>query len=277
MVAPFEKFDLTGKTALVTGGSAGLGFCMARALGRAGANVLIVARREEVLKKAADELLADPHINDISCRTADMADRDSVNELAEYTNSTYGGVDIYVGNAAGTFSEPLTELKLETFDEAIQSNVTSNIQLANAFLPGMQQKKWGRVIFSSSIASILAAPNQANAAYSTTKGAVNAFCRSIAGDMGHFNITANALVLGFFLTDIVTGAIQQITEEQSAEAAKAFINDFASSTALGRIGDPAEVEGLVQLLASDAGSYITGSSICIDGGMSIMMRPLPVS
>jgi NAD(P)-dependent dehydrogenase (short-subunit alcohol dehydrogenase family) len=100
--------------------------------------------------------------------------------------------------------------------------------------------------------------------------------RSIAGDVGRHNITANAIVLGFFMTDILSDVSAQIEKEQGADAAVAFLNEFRDSTALGRIGAPKEIEGLVNLLASDAGSYITGASIPIDGGMSIMMRPLPL-
>ena len=276
MFAPFEKFDLTGKTALVTGGSAGLGFHMARALGRAGAHVLIAARRPEALEEAAKQLKADSYIKNVDWHPVDLADRESVSALAAYAINQFGGIDILVGNAGGTFVEQIIDLDPDKVAEGFQLNLMSNMQLAKAFLPRMRERKWGRFIFSSSIASVLVGPREGTATYVATKAALNGFCRQIAADMGHYGITANSLVLGFYLTDIVSNAVRQMRETQGPAVAKKFVDEFVSSTALGRFGDPAEVEGLVQLLASDAGSYITGASIAIDGGMSIMMRPLAV-
>ena len=277
MVAPFEKFDLTGKTALVTGGATGLGYHMARALARAGAKVLIAARRKDVLQQATESLMADPYIKHVSWHPVDLADRESVAALIAYAGNDFGGIDILVGNAGATYAEQIADIKPETVDEIYQLNLTSNIQLAQAFLPRMQERKWGRLIFSSSIGSVMALPLQGTVVYSTTKAAVSSLARGLAGDLGHHNITANSLILGFFMTDILTDVARQIREAQGAAAATAFLNEFASNTALGRIGDPAEIEGLLQLLASDAGSYITGANIAIDGGMSIMMRPLAVT
>lgn len=276
MVAPFEKFDLTGRNALVTGGATGLGFHMARALARAGATVMIAARREELLKTAVATLNDDPFIKGACYHPVDLVNRDSVDALARHAIETLGGIDILVGNAGATYAEQLGEIKLDSVDAIFQLNLTSNIQLTQAFLPRMKQNKWGRFIFSSSIGSIQSLAHQGTGIYNTTKAAVNAFARSIAGDVGHYNITANALVLGFYKTDILADAEQQVAAAYGAEAAKRFLQDFEEMSAVGRIGHPSEVEGLVQLLASDAGSYITGASIPIDGGMSIMMRPLKV-
>lgn len=275
MSTPFEKFDLSGKNALVTGGATGLGFQMARALARSGANVLIAARRTDLLKESAERLMQDPYIQNISWHPVDLVDRHSIDVLAEHAQKSFGGIDIFVGNAGATYVEPLPGIDMKSVDDMFQLNLTSNIQLAQAFLPRMQAQKWGRIIFSSSIGSVMAAPTQGTVAYGATKGALNALARGIAGDMGHYNITANALALGFFMTEILVVVERQIREAQGAEAASKFMHQYSDSTALGRIGQPEEVEGLVQLLASDAGSYITGATLSIDGGMSIMMRPLP--
>ncbi|MCK9506343.1 MAG: SDR family oxidoreductase [Porticoccaceae bacterium] len=277
MPTPFDKFSLSGKTALVTGGATGLGLHMSRAIGQCGARVLIAARREDVLRRACEELMADPFIDLVSWRTVDLGDRQSVDALAQYATSEFGGVDIFIGNAAGTYTEQLEDIDFSTVDDGFQANVIANMQLAKAFLPGMRERKWGRFIFSSSIASTMVGPREGTATYSATKSALNSFNRVIATDMGHDNITANTLLLGFFETDILSNGIKHIENMQGPEAARKFVNDFVSVTALGRFGDPAEIEGLIQLLASDAGSYITGASISIDGGMSVMMRPLPVS
>lgn len=276
MQAPFEKFDLTGKNALVTGGATGLGYHMARALARSGANVIIAARREDVLQQAVAQLKTDPLIRNISYHPVDLVDRKSIDALATHAISSLGGIDIFVGNAANVFVEQIPDINLDTLDEGMQLNLMSNMQLAKAFLPGMKQRKWGRFIFSSSIASTMVSPLEGTATYAASKAGLNGFCRQIAADMGHYNINANSLVLGFFKTDIYNAGVKYLNDTQGPEAAQKFVNDFVSTAALGRIADPQEVEGLVQLLASDAGSYITGASIAIDGGMSIMMRPLPV-
>ena len=274
MVAPFEKFDLTGKNALVTGGATGLGFHMTRALARAGASVIIAARREDVLRSAVKELKADPFVKNVSYKVVDLIDRASVDALAAHAIATLGGIDIFVGNAANTFVEQIPEFNMESIDEGMQLNLMSNMQLAKSFLPGMKQRLWGCFIFSSSIASVMVSPREGTATYAASKAGLNGFCRQIAADMGHYNINANALVLGFFKTDVYDAGVKFLKDTQGPETAQKFVNDFVSAAALGRIADPSEVEGLVQLLASDAGSYITGASIAIDGGMSIMMRPL---
>lgn len=274
---PFEQFDLSGKKALVTGGATGLGFRMARALGRAGAKVLIVARRDDVLAKAADELRREHGVKAVEWRHVDLHDRASIDTLAAYGNGAFGGVDIMVGNAGSLVPEQLVDLTHKGIDDAIQLNLTANMHLARAFLPGMRDRRWGRFLFSSSIASNFVSPLEGNGAYAAAKAGLNAFARSIAADLGRHNITANSLVLGLFVTDILEAAIDQLKQAHGPEAAQKLIDTFTASTATGRLGKPSELEGIVQLLASEAGSYITGQSIPVDGGMSIMMRPFPQS
>ena len=275
MVAPFEQFDLTGKNALVTGGATGLGLHMARALARAGANVLIAARRQDVLAESAARLMTDPLIRNVSWHCVDLFDRNSVVALAEHAIVKFGSVDIFVGNAAANMLEQIPDVKMESIDELFQLNFSANMRLVQAFLPGMRERKWGRFIFSSSIGSIGIVPRQGSAVYAATKAAINSFARTIAADMGHDGITANAIVLGVYVTEMLERG-QKERAKQGEEVARKFLNDLSAKSALGRLGDAAEIEGVVQLLASDAGSYITGTSFVVDGGMSIMMRPLHV-
>ena len=128
-------------------------------------------------------------------------------------------------------------------------------------------------MFSSSVSTVVTSPHEGIGMYTATKGALNAFARTLAAEVGHFNITANSLVIGFFVTDMVRHAEQLLRSTQGADAARRFMEDFVGMTALGRAGDPQELEGVVLLLASNAGSYITGSNLIVDGGMSIMLRP----
>lgn len=272
-VHPFSRFDLTGRLALVTGGATGLGFHMARALARAGARVLIAARREAVLREATERLNADSLIDGrASWFPVDLARRDSIRALADHASALKDGVDIFVGNAGQDFNEHLVDIKDESIDRILQVNVSANIELARAFVPGMRARRWGRLLFSSSVSTVVTSPHEGIIMYTATKGALNALTRTLAAECGHDNITANALVLGFFVTDMVRHAEQLLRETQGEDAARAFMNDFVGMTALGRAGDPAELEGLVQLLASDAGSYITGTNLVVDGGMAIMLR-----
>jgi NAD(P)-dependent dehydrogenase (short-subunit alcohol dehydrogenase family) len=267
-------FDLSGKTALVTGGATGLGYHMTRALACAGANVLIAARRQAVLDDAASTLNNDPDTKGIiSAHPVDLSDRDSIQTLADYATSTFDGVDIFIGNAGQDFNEHILNVKNESIDQIMQVNVSANVELVRAFVPHMKRQQWGRILFSSSVSTIVSSPHEGICMYTATKGALNAFTRTLAAETGHDNITVNSLVLGFFVTDMVREAEELLRETQGEEAARLFMQDFVGMTALGRPGKPQELEGLIQLLASDAGSYITGSNLVVDGGMSIMLRP----
>jgi gluconate 5-dehydrogenase len=274
MMDTFPRFNLSGRRALITGGATGLGYHMTRALARAGASVVIAARRESVLKEAAEALNADPLIDGrVSYRAVDLSDRASVGDLAAHMTGQPGGVDIFIGNAAQDINEHLLNIRDESIDLIMQVNISANVELVRAFVPGMRAKKWGRFLFSSSVSTVVTSPHEGIGMYTATKGAMNAFTRTLAAEVGHDNITANALVIGFFITDLVRHAEQLLRETQGEEAARAFMRDFVGMTALGRAGHPEELEELVLLLSSDAGSYITGSNLIVDGGMAVMLRP----
>lgn len=270
----FRNFDLTGRTALVTGGGTGLGYAMAQGLAAAGARVLITGRRHDLLDEAMRTLRRDVPGAAVVTGTVDLYDRDSIDALVDRTLATVGGIDILVGNAGAVHAEQLEDMTLPEIDRVLQLNLTANISLTQAFVPHMKAQGWGRIIFSSSTSSAMAAPFQGNLAYAASKSGLNGFARVIAGDLGHFGITVNCLILGLFWTSIVRNAEQQLRDTVSAEAADDLIAGFTEMTALGRLGDPDDLHGIVQLLGSDAGRYITGASIPLDGGTSIMMRPL---
>jgi NAD(P)-dependent dehydrogenase (short-subunit alcohol dehydrogenase family) len=273
MPGAYEKFDLLGKTALVTGGATGIGYHIARALMRSGATVLIAARREAVLDEAAASLRAQSPTGAISHRCVDLASRASIRELTDHVTKTMGGVDILVGNAAQNILEPIDDITDQAFDLSFQINVSANIELTRAFLPAMRRKKWGRILFSSSAGSEKSAAQGGMAVYNATKSALNSFVRSAAAEAGHDGITVNSLIFGVFMTKMLSEAVELVQQSQGEAAAKAFTDAFSSMTALGRLARCDEVEGLIQLLASDAGSYITASNLAIDGGLTAMLRP----
>jgi len=164
-------------------------------------------------------------------------------------------------------------MTLAEIDRVLQLNLTANIALTQAFVPHMKRRGWGRILFSSSTASAFAAPLQGNLAYAASKSGLNGFMRVIAAELGRYGITVNAILFGVFWTSILRNAEEAVHEADGPAAADALIEGFTEMTALGRLGEPEDLHGLVQLLASDAGGYITGASIPLEGGTSIMMRP----
>jgi NAD(P)-dependent dehydrogenase (short-subunit alcohol dehydrogenase family) len=273
MTISLRNFDLTGRTALVTGGATGLGYHMTRALVSSGARVLICARRESVLKSAAEELKKAGLAGSVVYYPVDLASRTSIKALTAHALSLFGGVDIFIGNAAIDCLEHLEQIKDESIDAMCQVNISANVELVRAFLPRMRRQKWGRIMFTSSATTICASPHEGAGMYSAVKGALNTFTRTAAVEVGHDGVTVNSLVLGMYLTDMVRDIFAQVDKAHGDGAGIAAMNSFACMTALGRLGDCEEIEGVIQLLASDAGRYITGTNLVIDGGMSIMLRP----
>ena len=264
--AAFKKFDLSGKSALVTGGSAGLGFHAAMALVSSGANVTIAARREEQLKDAFERLSKHARNNRVTYSVVDLEDRADVDRMAREVIARHGGVDIFIGNAGLRIAESIDNINETSNDRVFQVNVTANMTLVRHLLPHMRAKKWGRVIFSSSIASKVSA-TLPSGAYGTSKGAINAYTRFAAASAGRDGITVNSIVLGIFMTDMVASA------HQSSNQQNKMLSIMENMSALGRIGRAEELEGLIQYLASDASGYMTGNEIIFDGGVTIMMRP----
>ncbi|MET0988025.1 MAG: SDR family NAD(P)-dependent oxidoreductase [Steroidobacteraceae bacterium] len=269
----FKKFDLSGKTALVTGGGTGIGYYMTRGLMRSGARVMIAARRGEVLEQAAAKLRSESKAGSVCSHTVDLSRRESIKALAEHAIKTLDGVDIFIGNAAQDVFESVEKISDAVIDQLFQVNTSANIELVRVFLPGMRRKKWGRILFSSAGASVAASAQDSMAIYSATKAALNSFARTTAAEAGHDGVTVNSLILGGYITPMMAEHLALLEKTQGREVAKSFTDGFASMMALGRMGRCDEVEGIIQLLASDAGSFITGTSLAVDGGLGIMLRP----
>lgn len=247
-----QMFDLTGKVALVTGGSKGLGKAMARGFAEAGANVLISSRNEAELKAAQSEI-QDGTTSKVVYRVADMNQREEVTALAKFALDTFGRVDILVNNAGGNTPQAIDQITDETWDRIVELNLTSCMSLTRALVPQMKERRWGRVIHISSIMGL--ASKEGRNVYSATKSALIGLARASALDLGPYGITVNCLCPGPFLTDLPGNLLSK--EEKAV---------FASRTALGRWGDPKELAGPALLLASEGGSYITGTTLTVDGG-----------
>ena len=247
-----ELFDLSGKVALVTGGSKGLGKAMARGLAEAGADVMISSRHEDELRKAAAEI-SEGLDRRIEWRVADMGQRDQVQSLAEETIARLGKVDILINNAGGNQPQAIDEITDEAWDRILELNLTSCMSLTRAVVPGMKQRGWGRIIHISSVLGV--GSKERRNAYSATKAGLIGLAKASALDLGPYNITVNCLCPGPFLTDLPMSLLSEV-EKQA----------FANRTALNRWGQTRELVGPALLLASDAGSYITGEALLVDGG-----------
>jgi NAD(P)-dependent dehydrogenase (short-subunit alcohol dehydrogenase family) len=245
-------FNLDGKVALVTGGSKGLGKAMARGLAEAGADIVISSRHENELRPALDEILQGTGRRG-RLVVADMGKRDDVNRLARTALEQMGRIDILINNAGTNVPQPIDAIKDEDWDQVMEINLNSVMALTRALVPQMKERRWGRVVHISSIMGFVS--NNGRNVYSATKAALIGMARASALDLGAFGITVNCIAPGPFLTDL-PGRLLSAEEKQR----------FAQMTAVGRWGDPKELVGPALLLASDAGSYITGETLVVDGG-----------
>ena len=271
-----DKFDLTGKTAVVTGGGTGLGYAMSRALLLLGAKVLIAARREDVLREAATKLKAECSTDSVLFHTVDLNDRDSVKAFADYAQRTLGGVDIFIGNAGNGLAKPVEAINDTELDDCVRVNFTANFELTRYFLPTMRERRWGRILYSSSASAILSPGALTGVSvYAPMKAALNSLARTLAMEVSQEGVNVNALVIGTYLTDMSGAKKADLDEGVGHDAGSRFIEQMETNSALGRLGIPRELEGMVQLLTTDAGSFITGQSIAVDGGMTSMIWANP--
>lgn len=251
-MAQSNLFDLSGKVAFVTGGSKGLGLAMARGFAEAGADILTSSRHEDELRNALDQILAGTGRKG-AYFVADMSKRDEVENLAKSALAKFGRIDILVNNAGTNAPQAIDQITDETWDRVMEINLNSIMALTRAIVPQMKQRKWGRIIHISSVMGFVS--KEKRNVYSVTKSALRGFARASAIDLGEFGVTVNCIAPGPFLTDL---PMSLLSDKEKAE--------FARTTAMNRWGDPKELVGPALLLASDAGSYVTGTTLVVDGG-----------
>jgi gluconate 5-dehydrogenase len=251
MSEPSALFSLRGKTALVTGGSSGLGQAMARALGEAGARILLVARRPTELMQAAQALqAAGIEAHTFSC---DLSQPALVQSLARDVLKTHT-VDVLVNAAGVNLREPFGEVSIESWQTQIHLHLSAPFFLTQALAPAMKQRRWGRIINIASLQSYRAFAN--SAPYGAGKGGIVQLTRAIAVEWGPHGITCNAIGPGFFPTALTAPVF----------ADDALASRHAAQTCLGRNGELRDVDGVTVFLASDASAYITGQTLMLDGG-----------
>jgi NAD(P)-dependent dehydrogenase (short-subunit alcohol dehydrogenase family) len=241
-------FDLARRRALVTGGNSGIGAAMARALGLAGAHVLLVARREAELAATAG-VLRDEGI-DASTLAADLADVTALRAAAQRA----GDIDILVNAAGVNLRQPFGEITPEAWQTQLALHLGAPFFLTQALAPGMAARGWGRIVNIASLQSFRAFPN--SAPYGAGKGGIVQLTRAIAQEWGPKGITCNAIGPGFFPTALTAPVF----------ADKALADKHAAQTCVGRNGELADLHGVTVFLASNASSYITGQTLMVDGG-----------
>jgi NAD(P)-dependent dehydrogenase (short-subunit alcohol dehydrogenase family) len=249
----FDQFSLNGKIALITGGSSGIGEAIAEALGLAGAQVILAARRKPQLEEARARLVS-KNIHVLACIPADLADLTACTSFAEEALAHAGQVDILVNGAGVNLREPFMDVTQETWTRQLNLQLSAPFFLTQALAPKMKSNEWGRIINIASLQSYRAFSN--SAPYGAAKGGILQLTRAIAQEWSKFGITCNAIGPGFFPTALTAPVFND------AELVKLHAN----RTAIGRNGEMKDIEGLAIFLASNASSYITGQTIMLDGG-----------
>ena len=250
-------FDLTNRSALVTGGSRGLGFEMARILSLAGADVAICSRNRSGIEAAAAKLAAETG-GRVEPITADVGRRPDAERLAKEAIERLGKVDILISNAGWNVPQPVDKIRDDDWDSLLELNVTSSMVLSRALAPGMMQRRWGRMVYISSIMAMASTSDRV--AYSTTKAALHGMVKANALHLGPHGITVNCIAPGPFATEMPMSILSK--EQQDKLAGRTCVN---------RWGQPPELAPAALLLSSDAGSYITGSVLVVDGGATARM------
>ncbi|MGB3556049.1 MAG: 3-oxoacyl-[acyl-carrier-protein] reductase [Jannaschia sp.] len=244
-------FDLTGKCALVTGASGGIGSAIARTLHKAGAMVGLSGTRVEPLESLAADLGDRAHV--LPC---DLSDAEAVNALPKQAAEAMGAVDILVNNAGITRDNLFMRMSEEEWSSVLDVNLTSAFRLSKGVMRGMMKARWGRIVNVSSIVGATGNPGQAN--YAASKAGMVGMAKSLAYEVASRGITVNAIAPGF----IATAMTDKLTDDQ-----KAAIDGRIPA---GRMGTPEEIAAAALYLASPEAAYVTGTVLHVNGGMAML-------
>ncbi|HEX5477508.1 MAG TPA: SDR family oxidoreductase [Burkholderiales bacterium] len=254
-----ELLSLRGKTALVTGGSRGLGLQMAEALGEMGARIALSARKKDELDQAVS------HLKGLGIAAesfvCDIGKREQVAPLADAVLAKFGRLDILVNNAGATWGAPAEDHPLEAWDKLVNVNLTGAFLLSQAIAKrSMIPAKWGRILMTASIAGIAASDPRVvrTVAYNATKHGLVGLTRQLAAEWGEHGITVNAICPGFFPSKMTRGTLDVLGQQ------------MAELTPTRRLGNDEDLKGLAVLLASEASRHITGQAIAVDGGATLI-------
>ena len=244
-------FDLTGKTALVTGASGGIGAAIARTLHQQGATVTLSGTRADALEALAAELGSRAHV-----AACNLSDKESVEKLVPAAEAAMGGLDILVNNAGLTRDGLFMRMKDEDWDTVIAVNLTATFRLARAAVKGMMKRRYGRIVSITSIVGVTGNPGQGN--YAASKAGMIGMTKSLAAEVASRNITVNCVAPGF-----IESPMTDALNEKQKEA-------ILGQVPAGKLGQGADVAACVAFLASAEAQYVTGQTLHVNGGMAMI-------
>lgn len=255
-------FDLTGQVAIVTGTSRGLGQYFARALARAGADLVLTSRHRESLAAFADEIHALGRRT--VCLDLDVRDHDSIQQFAQEAGSAFGAIHILVNNAGCNVRKPALDVTWDDWNLVLDTNLRGSFFVAQAIARGMIQRSYGRIINIGSVTSIFGYSGLAP--YGASRGGIRQLTMSLASDWGPHGVTVNCLAPGWFKT-----AQNQVMYEDQE-----WVSSLVERIPVHRPGAPNDLDGAIVFLASEASRYVTGQTLLVDGGITTgSMRAVP--
>ena len=244
-------FNLDGKVALITGATGGIGMSIAKQMKSSGAKLILSGTRQEVLSKLELELG-----DDVKTIVTDLSDKNDVMSLASEAEETFGSIDILINNAGITADGLLLRMKDEDWDKVIDINLSSSMRLTRQVIRGMIKRKYGRIIFISSIVGYTGNAGQSN--YSASKSALSGLTKSIAAEVASRGITCNLIAPGFISTPMT----DKLSEDQK--------NNIIKNIPIDRLGKPSDISSGCLYLSSNEASFVTGTTLHINGGMSMI-------
>lgn len=251
-----ELFDLTGKTAIVTGGGRGLGEMIAKVYAEAGANVVVCSRKVEACQEVSEELKK-MGVGSLAFK-CDVSNPDDVNHVVEETLKEFGQIDILVNNSGATWGAPFLEMPLDKWQKVMDVNATGTFLFSQAVTAHMKERKQGKIINIASVAGLKGGEEGTmdTVGYNASKGAVISFTRDLGVKLAKYNIQVNAIAPGWFPTKMSKGLLDQFGEK--------FIERNPSR----RFGEDSDLKGLALFLATKASDYVVGQTIVVDGGQT---------
>ena len=244
-------FQLSGRTALITGASGGIGSAIAKNLSQQGAHVILHGTRAGRLEELASEIGTN-----VSVVTANLSDREAVGGLVSEAAKATGAIDILVNNAGITRDNLFMRMKDEEWDDVLEVNLTSSMLLCRSAIRALMKARWGRIISISSIVGVTGNPGQTN--YAASKAGMIGFSKSLAAEVASRGITVNVVAPGF----IETPMTDELTDEQKQK--------LLGNVPAGRLGSSQEVAAAVSFLASEEAAYMTGATLHVNGGMAML-------